>query len=82
VAKFLVNTALHLLRTGILFKNGHTVTGPNGMLFEARRFPEPKLIPPREVLRFRPRDGTVSPTELGFGDKPLGKRAWWQFWKL
>lgn len=82
VAMFLVNTALHIAKLGPVIKEGHTMTGPQGVLFEARKFAEPKLVPPREVLRFRPRDGTVSPAELGFGDKPLGKKAWWQFWKL
>jgi hypothetical protein len=81
VAVFLVNTALAIAR-GTVYKEGHSLTGPNRKLFEVRRFPEPKLVPPREVLRLRPLDGTISPPELGFGDKPLGKSAWWQFWKL
>lgn len=82
VAMFLVNTALHIAKLGPVIKDGYTMTGPKGMLFEARKFDEPKLVPPRQVLRFRPRDGKVSPPELGFGDKPFGKAAWWQFWKL
>lgn len=82
IATFLANTALHLSRPGSKIKDGHTVTGPQGVLFEARSFHEPLLVPPRETLRLRPRDATVSPPEVGFGDEPLGKRAWWQFWKL
>jgi hypothetical protein len=81
IAVFLVNTAMATAR-GTVYKDGHTVTGPKGVLFEVRRFSEPGMVPPREVLRMRPRDGTVSPSEMGFGDKPLGKRAWWEFWKL
>lgn len=81
IAVFLVNSALATTR-GTVYKDKHTLTGPRGVLFEVRRFSESILPPQREVLRLRPRDGTVSPPELGFGDKPLGKSAWWQFWKL
>lgn len=81
VAVFLVNTTLAMTR-GTVYKDGHTLTGPKRVLFEVRRFSEPGLVPPRDVLRFRPLDGTVSPAQIGFGDKPLGRRAWWQFWKL
>jgi hypothetical protein len=83
VAVFLVNTALQMAKPGSpKIKDGHTLTGIKGVLFEAKRFEQPLLGPPRPVVRFRPRDGTASPVEMGFGDKPFGKSAWWQFWKL
>ena len=83
VATFLMNTAVAMSKPGSpKVKHGHTVTGPKGKLFEARDFEQAKLVPPRATKRFRPRDGSVSPEDLGFGTKPLGKSAWWQFWKL
>jgi hypothetical protein len=82
VAVFLVNTALYMIKSGLPIKDGHTLSGPGNVRFAAQTFDEPKMVPPREVLRLRPSDGTVSPSELGFGDKPFGRRGWWQFWKL
>lgn len=82
MAVFLVKTALPMIKSGKVIKDGHTLEGPGGVLFEAKSFATSHLQPSREVVRFRPRDATVSPKELGFGEKPFGKRAWWQFWEL
>lgn len=82
MAGFLVQTALSILKSGQSIKDGHTLSGPGGKLYQAKTVSDSQLRPSREVLRFRPRDGSVSPASLGFGDKPLGRRAWWEFWKL
>lgn len=79
---FLLSTILSGLRSGLKLKDKHTIDGPKDKLFEARNFSQSLLPPNRKVVRLRPRDGTVSPALVGFGDKPLGRSAWWQFWKL
>lgn len=80
--QLLVSTPLDHLRSGLRFKDGHTLSGPEGKLYEGRHFSESLLPASRSTFRLRPRDGTISPPELGFGDKPFGRSAWWQFWKL
>ena len=82
MAGFLVQTALSILKSGQPVKDGHTLSGPQGKLYQAKVSKSSQLKPDREVLRFRPRDGSVSPAILGFGDKPVGRRGWWEFWKL
>ncbi len=82
MAGLLVKLALQILKSGQTPKDGHTMSGPEGKLFEVRRFDRSCSKPEREVLRLRPRDGTVSPEVLGFGTKPVGRRGWWEFWKL
>ncbi len=82
MAALLVKLALQILKSGQTPKDGHTLSGPEGKLFEVRRFTKSVSQPEREVLRLRPRDGTVSPEQLGFGTKPVGRRGWWEFWKL
>lgn len=81
MAGFLVQTALNMLKNGQKVKDGYSLSGPQGKLYEAKTVSESQLRPQREVIRFRPRDGTVSPAVLGFGSKPLGRSVWWHFWK-
>lgn len=79
IARTLVNTALYLAQAGAEIKSGETIDGPGGKSrFWAKAFEESKIEPLRSTLRFRPDDGSVPPSELGFA---LPKKKAWQFWK-
>jgi hypothetical protein len=73
---FLRNTSLYIAEHGEVIQDGHTIDGPGGALFRAKRFEEAFTAPPRHALRFRADKGRAPPAQFGFETK---KR--WQFWK-
>jgi hypothetical protein len=75
IANFVRNTSLYVAERGEVIADGHTIDGPGGALFQARRFDHAFTAPPRRALRFRA-ENSNPPEEFGFE-----RRKRWQFWR-
>jgi hypothetical protein len=64
VAKWLVNVASYLYERGPIIKDGHTLTGPGGINWQAHNFESSIQFPPRRVLCLRPLDRSTIPPRL------------------
>jgi hypothetical protein len=65
VGLMLQNCALYLLENGTVIGEGNTMDGPGGIRWRANQV-ETKLVPPREVIRWLPADGSVPPSDLNY----------------
>jgi hypothetical protein len=61
VANWLFNVASYLYDNGPIIQDGHTLTGPGGINWQAHNFESSLQFPPRTVLCLRPLDGTTVP---------------------
>lgn len=61
VADWLLNVASYLYNNGPVIEDGHTLTGPGGINWQAYSFESSLQFPPRPVLCLRPLDGTTVP---------------------
>lgn len=88
------DTTLYLLQKGDVIQDGHTIDGPGGKKWIARKVDEPVVAPPRPVLRWVPADAGDIPDAIAVRRKttppipatPLPrepptstKRPWWKF---
>jgi hypothetical protein len=64
VANFLRNAANYILENGPVIENGDTMDGPGGVHWQGVAFEQPVSDPPREVLRWLPRDDSAPPQNL------------------
>jgi hypothetical protein len=67
VAGFLRNAADYVFTNGQVINDCDTMDGPGSARWQAATFEEPICDPPREVLRWIPRDGSVPPHEITDG---------------
>jgi len=65
VAHFLRNATNYVLQQGPVIKDGDTMSGPGDVNWQARSFDESLVPRPREVLRWRPLDGSEPPAVFG-----------------
>jgi hypothetical protein len=64
VARFLRNAADYVCAHGPVIKNGDTMDGPGALRWQAATFENGLADPPREVLRWLPRDGQPRPAGI------------------
>lgn len=64
MANFLRNVTLYLLNHGDVFKDGDTMDGPGEVRWQVNHEEDALSVPPREVLRWMPMDGSEVPPEL------------------
>lgn len=64
VAIWLVNVASYLYDNGPIIGDGHTLTGPGGINWQAHRYESSLQFPPRSVLCLRPMDNAPLPMRL------------------
>jgi len=64
VARFLRNAADYVCDQGPVIKNGDTMDGPGALHWQAATFENGLADPPREVLRWLPRDGRPRPAGI------------------
>lgn len=79
VANFLRNSSLYVLRNGEVIKDGDTMDGPGGVIWQGQRFENGLSDPPREVLRWAPRGVQNIPPELMLLIPAApAKKSWWR----
>ncbi|MCP4900309.1 MAG: DUF4261 domain-containing protein [bacterium] len=75
VAGFLRNTADYVFKNGLIINDNDTMDGPGPMRWQAVTFDDPICSPPREVLRWIPRDGSTPPHQITQGKSEDGDSA-------
>jgi len=77
VANWLLDVASYLYTNGPIIQDGHTLTGPGGINWQAHSYESSLQFPPRSVLCLRPLDAATLPQRLlkRLPIPPLPKRA-------